>query len=74
MVGFFGVIVVIVFTINIILERSIKDIIKHFDQKFDSLATVYKQQPAVLYDNANKKCVLVYPDSVVYVRVEGVVE
>ena len=58
--------------INAIISQG--KVINHFNQKFDSLAIVYKQVPATLYDNANKKCVLVYPDSVLYVRVNGEIE
>lgn len=49
-------------------------VIKNFNYRFDSLARVYKQVPATLYDNVNKKCVLVYPDSVLYVRIKGEVK
>jgi len=64
----------IIIFIGITSRQNKREVIKHFNQKFDSLAIVYKQVPATLYDNANKKCVLVYPDSVLYVRVNGEIE
>ena len=48
-------------------ERRIRE---HFNWRFDSLAVFYKQIPATLYDG-NGRCVLVYPDSVLYMRVKG---
>ena len=61
----------VIIWIVLISNQTKREVIEHFDQKFDSLATVYRQVPATLYDNANKKCVLVYPDSVLYVRIKG---
>lgn len=43
---------------------------QHFDWRFDSLAVFYRQIPATLYDG-NGKCVLVYPDSILYKKVDG---
>jgi len=40
---------------------------EHFNWRFDSLEAYHTRLPATVYDRVNDKCLLVYPDTVIYI-------
>ena len=57
----------VLFIITQTTKNSERRIREHFNWRFDSLEAYHTRLPATVYDRVNDKCLLVYPDTVIYI-------
>ena len=65
----------VVFSVWILIssyKQSEIRIREHFDLRFDSLIVIKRAVPKLLYDRTKDECVLVYPDTMFYVKPESI--